>query len=329
MCHVLRTLVLIVSFVCVSGVQAQQDVCQTQTIPVSISTKDGAAVPQLSAADFEAAYGRKPVRVTSAAINQKPTRVILLFDTSESMHGLRSEAAWNFAVDLGEDLVQVLPKTSEIGLGVFASKFVRIASPTNERLKLKTELEAIRLDSKNVMPDPRRTALWDAVLDSFKMLDPPRLGDAIYVITDGGDNVSGASPKHVAQILSDAGVRLFASVFQKDSGGISREEMLSPVDVLQIADETGGTIVPIHSEYRGAFLKLPDPALTDKAAKPTRLGLLLGSQYRQISKFYAVGIDLPATIGKRQQLKLGLAGLSKFQQDNFVLNYQHILMPCR
>jgi hypothetical protein len=255
--------------------------------------------------------------------------VVLLFDASDSMRDVRSEDEWNFAVDLGETLVAEMSRTSEIGLEVFATKPVRIANPTNEPMNLKTELEALRAHPKALLPAPSRTALWDAVLDSLKMFDRPHLGDAIYVITDGGDNASGASLKQAAQTLKEAGVRLFAFVFVKRSGSTSPEEVLGPSDVLQVVDETGGTAVFNQFDSRGIFLLPKDPAIFDKLGKPSQLGLLLGSQYWRIFNFYRVSIDLPTIVDKRQQLKLGLVGLTKPQQDNIVLKYPHMLVPCQ
>jgi hypothetical protein len=327
--RVLLAFVLILEWVCVAPANAQQDSCQQRTIPVSISTRDAAPVPPLTAVDFEAVYEKKSVRVVSVAVNREPTRVVLLFDASGSMHEQRARSEWNFALDIAEDLLTVQPRTSEIGLELFAATSVRIADPTIERIELKNKLEALRARSKTIAPSPQKTALWDAILDSLKMFDHPHLGDAIYVITDGGDNASSASLKRVAQTLEDAGVRLFAFVFVKDSGGVSREEVLGPEDVMQIVEETGGTIVGFHNEYRGVFLIPPDPDIVDKSGKPTLLGLLLGSQYRQISNFHRVTIDSPAKVDRREKLKLNLVGLNKSQQENFVLKYPYKLAPCQ
>lgn len=187
----------------------------------------------------------------------------------------------------------------------------------------------MRSHSEAVLPGHRDTALWDAVIDSSKMFDPPHLGDVIYVITDGGENASKASLRRVTQTLEEAGVRLFGFAFVKDSTGMSRELPIDPADLQQIVDDTGGTLVALHNEYLGVFLKSQDPALLDKSGKPTRLGLLLRSQFLQIFSYYRVSIDLPAKLESREQLKLGLAGLSKPQKDNLVLRYPRNLFPCR
>src|SRR5260370_34132044 len=103
------------------------------------------------------------------------------------------------------------------------------------------------------------------------MFDRPHLGDTIYVITDGGDNASKITTKDVARTLAEGGVRLFAFTFQRDSAGTSPEERIGPGSVRQIVEDTGGTIIPYHGGYIGAFPIHQDLALVDKSGKPTQL----------------------------------------------------------
>src|SRR5882672_10388711 len=190
----------------------QRDSCRQRMIPVSIGTTDGGPVPPLDSANFGGTYRKKPIRVTSTAINQEPPRVVLLLDTSGSMRGMTSADERNFSVDLAEDLVLAMPAASEIGLGFFYNEFDPISLPTVDHKKLRFQLEALRSHPSSFRG---RTALWDAILDSVKMFDRPHLGDAIYVITDGGDNDSKTKQKHVVQALREVGIRLFAFINQK------------------------------------------------------------------------------------------------------------------
>jgi hypothetical protein len=328
MCRARIAVVLILGCACVVPASSQQGSCQHRTIPVSVSTKDGAPAPPLDSVNLEGTYLRKQIRVTSTVLNQEPPRGVLLLDASGSMHDPRSSFDWNFTVDLGEDMVAWMPPTFEIGLAFFSTKMVRVISPTSERQKLMEELETSRKHFKTLVTGPPRTALWAAILDAVKMFDRPRLGDSVYVITDGGDNASIVKMKDVAQTLGEGGVRLFAFVFQKDNSPVSPEERSGPENVLKLVDDTGGTIVAYHYEYHNVFLQLPAPALFDKSGKPTHLGALLGSQYRQIFNFYRVDIDLPEAVDKPRELKLDLVGFSKPQRNNLVLTYPHMLVPC-
>jgi len=305
----------------------QQDSCRQRTIPVSIFGVDGSPVPLLSSANLEGSYRKKPVAVTGAVINREPPRVVLLLDASASMHGPRSQHDLNFSVDLAEDLLSGMPSASEVGLGFFSEELEPIARPTSDRKTLIYQLEGLR---SNPSSSRGKTALWAAIFDSVKMFERPRLGDAIYVITDGGDNLSHITAKDVARTLGEASVRLFAFVFQRerDSAATSPEERTGPAIVHQVVDDTGGTIVGYEGDSFGVFTKSHDSAFVGKSGKPTRLGSLLGSQYRQLSSFYRVDIDLPETLDKPQKWELDLTGFGKSERDKLVLRYPHMLVPC-
>src|SRR5260370_15879097 len=170
---------LILGCLFVAPVCAQRDVCQQRTSQVPVGTKDGAPAPPLSVANFEGAYRRKPVRITSVVINQEPPRVVLLLDASGSMHDPWSESEWNFPLDLAEDLLSKMPKGSEAGLAFFSEKLEPVARPTSDRKALQDHLEALRSVPSAFTG---KTALWAAILDRFKMFDRPHLGDTSYVI---------------------------------------------------------------------------------------------------------------------------------------------------
>lgn len=320
---------LMLGCLCVAPVYAQQEACQHRTIPVSVARNDDFPVPPLSKTNFEGTYRKNPVRITSAAASYEPPRVVLLIDVSGSMRASRSESNWNFMVDIAEDLLSRMPLAAEVGLGFFSDELKPVASPTTDRQALKYELEDLRSRTRPF----GRTALLAAVLDSLKMFDAPHLGDIIYVITDGEDNKSKVTINQVAQTLNETGVRLFAFLFQGLGLYASRGPVgaSGPIDVLRVTVSTGGSAIGFSTFYKDAYLAGSpdqDAALVDKSGKPTRLGLGLRAQYRQMLSFYRVDIDLPETVDKPREWKLDLVGLDKFQLDNVVLNYPHLLVPC-
>jgi len=180
-----------------------------------------------------------------------------------------------------------------------------------------------------LVPKPRKTALWDAILDSLNMFDGPRLGDTIYVITDGGDNASKTTWKDVARTLGESGVRLFALLVRYDAGRVQvAGETAGPQPLLEIVGDTGGIVISFYTGISGVFPSPKDTVLFDDSGKTTPLGILLGSQYRQIFSFYRLDIELPATVDKPRQWKLDLVGIGKSQRHNLVLTYPLNLAPC-
>jgi von Willebrand factor type A domain len=306
----------------VLSVRAQQDACQQRTILVSVETRDGAPAPELSSADLAGTFRHKAVHIKHVGLEQMLPRIILLIDTSGSMQGTQNQA-----LDIAEELLSKIPPAAEVGVAFFTKDMLPVSLPTSDRVKLKDQLEGLR---KNATTYKGRTALWASVLGSVKMFGTPQVGDAIYLISDGGDNASKSSEHEVAVTLTHAGVRVFGLTFRSPEE-IHRppEEAEGWVYMQQMIEDTGGANVVFHGGLNIGYFPTPEhPALLDKSGRPTQLGLSLDEQFRELMNSYRVDIDLPKTVDKPREWKLGLVGLSKPQRDNLVLRYPRLLVPC-
>jgi hypothetical protein len=76
-------------------------------------------------------------------------------------------------------------------------------------------------------------------------------GDAIYVVTDAGDNKSRMSIAQLKQELTSRGIRIFAFVLQHE-GPQSEEENEGASELEDLANFTGGDVVQISSADIGA-----------------------------------------------------------------------------
>ena len=319
-----RIVILVFGWFCVIPLSAEQDACQQRTVIVSLGTKDGTPIPELARTNLEGTCRKKPVDITSAIFNQDPPRVILLLDIRGSMDNSTSNFDRNLSQNVAENLISSLPPDSEIGLGFFYKEFTPVALPSTNRTILKLQMEALRSHPASFRG---KTALWTGILKAVKMFNHPHSGDAIYVITDGGDNASDTTMKHVVQTLRELDIRLFAFVFRRLAGA-SPEEQLGLGSVLEAVEETGGTIISLQDDIRGDFSGVHGSADIYKSGRLTEFGSRLGSQYRQISNFYRVQINLPERVDKSQDWRLDLAGFSKSQRDKLVLRYPHKFVPC-
>ncbi|HSZ18408.1 MAG TPA: vWA domain-containing protein [Candidatus Acidoferrum sp.] len=259
----------------------------------------------------------------SAVMNREPVRVILLLDVSGSMQDFYSGYEGTSSLNLAEELVSMIPPESAIGLGFFHTEFIPVLRPTTDREKVRNQLEGLRSHPGSFRG---KTALWDAVLGGVKMFDRPRLGDVIYVITDGDDNASKVTMNHVSQPLEEAGVRLFAFVFQKPKRPGQIESVKGFLQ--QVVRDTGGAIVVQMSEADGSVNLSASLTLFDKSGKLTRFGSDLESQSKQLGNFYRINIELPETLSKPQEWKLELAGLEEPQRKKIALTYPHVLVAC-
>ena len=160
------------------------------------------------------------------------------------------------------------------------------------------------------------------------MLDRPRLGDVIYVVTDGVDNASRVTNREVTQTLGAVGVRLFAFAIRDEPHSLP-PELSSAQNFLQTVEDSGGILVNFRPRISGVVDYFPDPDFFEKSGKLTNIGLGLALQYRQMLSFYRLEIDLPAVVDKPRELKLELVGFGKLQLESMVLTYPGILLPCQ
>lgn len=293
---------LILGCLCVLPARAQHDACHERTIPASILSKDGAPVPPLSIANFEATYQSKPVRVRVVAPEQGPPRMVILLDTSGSMKETEKGT-----LDVAESLLSRMPPNAEVGLAFFANDLVQVALPTNNRESLKFQLQGLRTHPSSYRG---RTALWDAIGSIVSMFSHPQLGDTVFLITDGGDNQSKTDPEKVIHLLAAAGIRLFVvqvlDQWAKSLGRTADLESQFQEKLPQVAEATGGFLIKSYS---------PDKVSLDR-------------EYWQIVSFYRIEIDLPGAVNKPRQWKLDLVGFAKSERHNLVLAYPRVLAPC-
>jgi hypothetical protein len=84
-----------------------------------------------------------------------------------------------------------------------------------------------------------KTALYGAILTAVKALEPADPGDAIYVITDAGENASEARASAVEKALGTSRIRLFA-VILTDRPLTTPEEQEGWAKITDMSRDSGG-----------------------------------------------------------------------------------------
>ena len=230
---------------------AEESGCLERTIPVSSSITDTSSTPELIAGSLEGIYEKKPVTVKSVELENTPPRVVLLVDTSGSMN-----TRVNATIDAAEGVLSSMPDSLQVGLAFFSVDTIPVVPPTTDRKVLIFQLESLRKNHASFRGD---TALWSALIRGAKIFKTPRTGDAIYLVSDGGENKSIETEKSVLTVLTRAGVRLFAFILT--SAGIrgrSPEELEGPIEIRKLVVATGGTSL---SQPKTAFPILREPFL--------------------------------------------------------------------
>jgi hypothetical protein len=272
-----------------------------RTIPASLFSKNGSPVPPVTEANFAATFKKQPVSFRVAAPPQTPPRMIIALDTSGSMKGNQKST-----LDLAESLLSTVPQEAGVGLAFLAEDLQPVLLPTKDREGLKYQLEGLRIHPSSYRG---RTALWDAIGKTVGMFGHPQLGDFLILISDGDDNRSKTSPEKVIHLLAAAGIRFFVAQLEDQFPyPVSRHQAPSPFQpqISRVAEATGGYVFNSISMARASLEK----------------------EYLQIINFYPIEINLPVGVDRPQEWKLNLVGLPKSQQNELVLTYPQVLVPC-
>src|SRR5262249_44718599 len=144
-------------------------------------------------------------------------RVIIALDVSGSMLQAEERDKWTVVREVTGDAVLHLTTDTQIAMELFDEKIIEVLDFTAGRQAVARRIVTLASGIEAVPSKSRHTALWDSLLKSLSIFGSPQPGDAVYVITDGGDNESKVRPKQVENAFLEKGVRLFA--FLIVSGG--------------------------------------------------------------------------------------------------------------
>jgi hypothetical protein len=210
----------------------------TRSVVVNVFDAHGNVIPDLTRDNFRARLNGKPVAVLEARYNLAPRRIVVLLDMSGSITGGKRTEKWQIAREAVDDLLLQTPGDVPIAMLTFAGSIRDVFDFPNSRIAIAKWLKEGPSQQPKLKGSSGRTALFDAILEGVKLLNVVQPGDAIYAITDGGENASHASDVKTRATLLQSGVRLFAFLFA--------EPHRTPVDgdgydsFLKMVDDSGG-----------------------------------------------------------------------------------------
>ena len=160
--------------------------CLHRTVLVSAIENSGKQVSGLNASRFDARLGRDRIQILSVMPAPAERRAVLLLDASGSMGGDRVHEKWPTAVGLATEVVSTAPATLSLGMIAFSAKLleqVDFGPAARDQM-------ASKLQNYARMSPSGQTPLLDAISRAVGMLEPVRVADSIYLISDAGDNFS-------------------------------------------------------------------------------------------------------------------------------------------
>jgi hypothetical protein len=221
------------------------------TIIVNVLDRNGNPLRDLTKDSFQVKINKQPVTVLSASYEIAPRRIVVLLDMSGSMGGNADSKKWKIAREVVEDLLTQTPPEVQIAFLTFTEQVHDVFDFRESRSAISKWLNEGPTQRNNLKG---RTAFRDAIIAGQRVLQPFRTGDAIYAITDGGDNSSHISMDRTQAALRESGVRLFAFLFAEYISTV--EEVDSLDSLIEMASDSGGFVfgVPGRRAMDGVFV---------------------------------------------------------------------------
>jgi len=259
---VLAATIILPAFLCPGfAQQVPNSLKGKRSVVVNVLDGHGDALRDLAKENFRLRLNGKPVEVFDARYSFAPRRIIILLDESGSMTEEGGSAKWRIAREAVDDLLTATPTDVPIAMLTFTSNVRDIFDFFNSRSVITNWLSK-GPGQQPKLKYPVRTALFDAILAGLNFLSPVQPGDAVFVITDGGDNASQATLVQTKAALLYSGVRLFALLFDvplpaPDDDPITIAYEQDGRDSLRkIVDDSGGSLFSIaglRKRYRQDF----------------------------------------------------------------------------
>jgi hypothetical protein len=231
----MRSTALLSLLIALSATKLSGQVCPVSLI-ANVLGANGFPITTLETSDFEASQHGRPLPLLASGFRSDPSvRVTVLLDVSASMavDGGKESVKWHIARDAVADLLSAAPKETQVSLLTFSTQIVRRFKSADGHRPIEDWLSSGNV--RHAADVKGMTALYSTIHNTLEEMKPAQAGDAIFVITDGGDTEGTESVSQVIRELQLAGIRLFAFLLN-DSLGTHP----SARDLYDIAKASGG-----------------------------------------------------------------------------------------
>jgi hypothetical protein len=248
--QILRTVATI--SILVSCALAQQPRTCRFSVPVSVS--DGRTLEPVSGLtldSFSIRVGKKEIRPVAVS-NVTANRVFLFIDASGSMLAYR--ARWTAISQAVKELLSATDKNTPVVTEVFDER----SRIFHERDQVHSYLDELVRVPKMERAMGKRTRLYDALASA---VESTKLGieDTVFVLTDGGDDLSKVSKFELMRELRSHSIR--PNFLVPDDMLGTYEEARGRSDVAEIAKGVGGLLLWLRSPDTNGAGKILPPTL--------------------------------------------------------------------
>lgn len=268
------------------------------SILVNVLDQDGNGVRDLNKDKFRVKINGRLAPLLAADYSLAPRRIVVLLDMSGSMAGEASQnKKWLIARSALEEFLSETSPQVQVALVTFSSRTHEIFDFSQGRSSIAAWLKSGAAQRSNVKGT---TAFYDAMVAAAKLMEPSRPGDAIYALTDGGDNSSNAPRDAAKTILLSSRIRLFLFLFAETKARDAEQVR----DIVGLAYESGGFVFGVtgrnslpaasHSDFSYEY--------GDKTLK--QIELYTRALNTQVNGFYTLQLVSPVSAKKWNKISL-------------------------
>ena len=310
--HILR---LVFVSGCAIQVLGQTDPCLDRTVPVNVYTERGEAFTPLTAFSFQPRMGGKPVSVTSVTLDTGPRRILILIDVSGSM---TEEDRLKWGLEFTRDLISLTPLRDSLALVTFSTRTEDVVAFGQSPDALLAEVYKLQGTDWRRVKSARKTALVDALADALAMMKSPRVGDAICLVSDGGENASQSNWSRVKALFESSGIRVYVFLPTPTMSyrASSPEESVGLPGLYDLTSATGGDLLAFEVGM----------GTNERQRKITRLAAEGIS--KEISSIVKLTVRLPDPLAEPRSWKLEVVDASGRRIKHLQLFYPQRLGAC-
>jgi hypothetical protein len=266
---------------------------------VNVLDRNGNAVRDLTKDNFRVKVNNHPAAFLEASYSLAPRRIVVLLDISGSMAGGGGSKKWQIAREAVTDLLTTSPNEVPIALLAFSDHVSTTFGFAEGRPAIAEWLGHGPSQREKLKG---RTALFDAAVAGMKLLGPARPGDAIYAITDGGDNSSHTSESQTKELLLLSGIRLFVFLFAEPV--LTVEERSGVDSVIDLARDSGGFVFGTSARQRGTGFASWDVTYDFSERTREKIKTYTQALNIQVNGFYTLRVATPVQPGKVGKISL-------------------------
>ena len=303
-----------------SGLSGQVGAECRQTLVVNALDRRDLPFGGLSANDFRATSQGQEVHIVSSQFMENGTgKTIVLLDASGSMGGGKSNK-WKIALTAVSEFVSSAPQQMQISFMAFADTIRQKFSAVDGRKAIEEWLQDA------TTPNPANlkgsTALYDTILTALKELEPRQPGNALYVITDGGDNKSSEAITRLDRELQSTGTRLFVFLLNDAQ---TEEQRIDARELYELTQKSGGLLVSVGSDRIGVT---PTGSYSYDSKVVTAIRTSTRIVEAEIGNYYVLAIQPQNGVSKPEAWKLEAVDVRGRKRKDVSLAYPSKLPGC-